>query len=151
MLPKSKFNQPLENLAYACAKWTGNSWTFLLTISLTLAWLISGPFFNFSSNWQAVMGMVSSVTSFTMVFLLQRSQNKDSLAMQIKLNEIIASLNGADNRLISIENSSEGVIRSLQKDYEEVASHVHQRDDIANEAIITGEILKAIIHDDPAA
>ncbi|MBV8939764.1 MAG: low affinity iron permease family protein [Alphaproteobacteria bacterium] len=115
----------LENLAYHCAKWTGTSWAFLIALGLTIVWFISGPLFSFGDSWQLVMNTVSSIVTFLMVFLLQRSQNKDSLAMQLKLNEIIATLQGANNKLISIENLSESEIMEMHDRYQALAAKLN--------------------------
>ena len=109
----------IEILAYKSVKWTSSSWAFGIALIFTIIWLVLEP----SSNW---MDTASSVTTFLMVFLLQRAQNKDSLAMQVKLNEIIAALKGANNHLINIENLSEAEILALQKRYQTVASHLHE-------------------------
>jgi len=126
----------LENLAHEFAHWTGSSWAFLITLTLALIWIISGPFFEFSAAWQHVMNSVSNVTAFVMVFLLQRSQNKTALAMQIKLNEIISVLKGANNHLIGLEDSSEGIIRSFQEDHQHAAMHIRDND-VASTGVIS--------------
>src|SRR5438105_13338258 len=81
-----------ECLAHATTTWVGSSWAFIAALFMTLSWLISGPIFHYSDTWQLVMNTISSIVTFLMVFLLQRSQNKDSVAMQLKLNEICGSL-----------------------------------------------------------
>jgi low affinity Fe/Cu permease len=106
LMPESRrilFNRALEQFAYKTTIWTGSSWAFLIATGLTLLWVISGPIFGFSDTWQLVMNTISSIVTFLMVFLIQRSQNKDSLAIQVKLNELIAATKGASNRLIDIE------------------------------------------------
>jgi low affinity Fe/Cu permease len=108
MTIQSKNIKFLENLAYHSAHWAGSPWAYLVAIRFTVTWLFAGIFVHFSDNWQLVMKTASGTVTFLMVFLIQRSQHKDSLAMQIKLNEIIAALNGANNRMISIEDLSEG-------------------------------------------
>lgn len=111
----------LEKLAYRVTLWTGSSWAFSVALLLTLLWLISGPVFQFTDTWQLVMNTVSSIVTFLMVFLLQRSQNKDNLAMQIKLDELIASQRGASNRLINVEELSEQEVRALHQRYQRLA------------------------------
>ena len=71
----------LENLAYNSARWAGSPWAYLIAIGFTIVWLITGVFVQFSENWQLIMKTASSVVTFIMVFLIQRSQNKESLAM----------------------------------------------------------------------
>ena len=107
----------LERFAIWVTHWTGSSWAFALATLMTLLWLVSGPFFHYSHTWQLVMNTISSIVTFLMVFLLQRSQNKDSMAMQIKLNELIAAQRGADNRLINLEDLSEEDVQALHERY----------------------------------
>jgi low affinity Fe/Cu permease len=109
----------LEAAAHSSTLWVGSSWAFLVALALTVAWLVSGPFFHYSDTWQLVMNTVSSIVTFLMVFLIQRSQNKDSLAMQLKLNELLAAVKGASNRLINVEDLSEEVLE-LRDRYEKL-------------------------------
>ena len=137
----------LESLAYRSAKWTGSSWAFLITLGFSFAWLVSGAFFFFSDGWQLFMNTVSSTTTFIMVFLLQRSQNKDTIAMQIKLNEIIGALKGANNSLINIENLSEKEIIGLQKRYQNVASHIHTNSESSTHSVITQDLAEEVFNE----
>jgi low affinity Fe/Cu permease len=90
---------------------------FSLACLVVVIWAISGPFFGFSNTWQLVINTGTTIVTFLMVFLIQRSQNKDSLAIQLKLNELVAALDGASNRLIDCEGLSEDELRVLQKHY----------------------------------
>ncbi len=132
----------LENLAYHSARWAGSPWAYLVAIGFTLVWLASGPFLKFSGNWELIMRVAGGTVTFIMVFLIQRSQNKNSLAMQLKLNEIIAALNGANNHMISIENLSEGKINSLQKDYQSLATHINKDAETSTHAVSMEEIIR---------
>jgi low affinity Fe/Cu permease len=116
----------LERFAYGTSIWVGSSWAFLLAMLLTAGWLISGPFYHFSDTWQLVMNTLSSVVTFLMVFLLQRSQNKEFLAIQVKLNELIASHRGASNRLIDAEDLSEQEVRDLHDHYKQLCECLQQ-------------------------
>jgi low affinity Fe/Cu permease len=122
---ENSFRQTMEWLAQATTNWVGSTWAFALAVLLTLAWLVSGflvsPHFN--DTWQLVMNTISSIVTFLMVFLLQRSQNKETLAEQVKLNEILASLKGASNQLINVENLPEEKIRALHERFEKLANH----------------------------
>ena len=111
----------LEQFAQKTTQWAGSSWAFIVASALVIAWIVTGPLFQFSDTWQLVMNTLSSIVTFLMVFLIQRSQNKDSLAMQIKLNEIVAGLKGASNRIIDIEDLDEHEIKELHKRYQELA------------------------------
>ena len=96
---------------------TGSSWAFALALATIVAWLVCGPLFHFSDTWQLVINTSTTIITFLMVFLIQRSQNKDSLAIHLKLNEIVASIHGASNRLIDVENLSESELRILHRHY----------------------------------
>ena len=132
----------LENLAYHSARWAGSPKAYLISVGFTLVWLASGPFVKFSEDWQLIMKTASGTVTFIMVFLIQRSQDKNSLAMQIKLNEIIASLHGANNRMINIEDLSEGEIHSIQKDYQVLATHIHKDNETSTHAVSMDDVIK---------
>jgi low affinity Fe/Cu permease len=117
-------NGGLEHFSHTVTRWSGSSWAFLSAIRLTLLWMASGPVFWFSDTWQLVMNTVSSIVTFLMVFLIQRSQNHDSLAIQIKLNELIAAADGASNRLIDIEDLTEAEVNRLHQRYQELADRL---------------------------
>ena len=140
-MPHNETPKLLENLAYQAARWTGSSWAFLIAAGITLSWLISGPFFAFANSWQLTMDTFCSTTTFIMVFLLHRSQNKDSLAMQIKLNEIIAALQGANNHLINIEDLSEEEILTFRKGYQNLATKIQSSDQASTNAVSTDDVL----------
>jgi low affinity Fe/Cu permease len=76
-----------------------------------IVWIVTGPIFRFTDTWQLVMNTISSIVTFLMVFLLQRSQNKDSLAMQVKLNELVGAVKGASNRVINVEDLTEDEVQ----------------------------------------
>jgi low affinity Fe/Cu permease len=80
-------------------------------------WLVSGPFFRWSDTWQLVINTGTTIVTFLMVFLIQRGQNKESMAIQLKLNELVASMKGASNRLINIEDLTEDEVRTLHGHY----------------------------------
>ena len=117
MRPKSRLGQKLERLSHVVTAWTGSSWAFAIAAAIILAWLITGPLFHFSDTWQLVINTGTTIVTFLMVFLIQRAQNKDSLAIQLKLNEIVAAIPGASNRLIDIEDLSETDLRRLHEFY----------------------------------
>jgi low affinity Fe/Cu permease len=94
-------------------EWSGSSTAFALAVSIVLVWLITGPFFAFSDTWQLVINTGTTVITFLMVFLIQRSQNKDSQAIHLKLNELLAASKGASNRLINSEEFTEEEIKIL--------------------------------------
>jgi low affinity Fe/Cu permease len=120
----------LERFAQRVTLWAGSSLAFVAAFTLTVLWLVTGPLFHYSDTWQLVMNTISSIVTFLMVFLLQRAQNKDTLAMQIKLNEIVASQSGASNRVIAVEELSEDQVRELHARYEQLARRVQQGPDV---------------------
>ena len=114
---KSKFEQKFENLAVILTKFTGSTVAFIFSFLLILIWGISGPVFNYSEGWQLVINTGTTIITFLMVFLIQRAQNKDSLAIQLKLNEIIAATSGASNTLVDIEELNERDLEILRTHY----------------------------------
>ena len=110
-----------ERIAGVATRKTGSTSAFILALSVIVVWLISGPIFHFSDTWQLVINTGTTIVTFLMVFLIQRAQNKDSLALQIKLNELIAAMEGASNRLIAAEDLSEEELKALEKHFERLA------------------------------
>jgi len=96
---------------------TGGSAAFALAVGVVLVWIVTGPLFGFSDTWQLVINTGTTIVTFLMVFLIQRSQNKDAIAVQLKLNEIVAALDGASNRLINVEDLSEHELEQLHVYY----------------------------------
>ena len=107
----------LERLSMYVTKWTGSSSAFALACGVVIAWLLSGPLFGYSDTWQLVINTGTTIVTFLMVFLIQRSQNKDAMAIQLKLNELVAAMEGASNRLIDVEDFSEEELATLHKYY----------------------------------
>src|SRR5207237_2497411 len=93
--------------------WTGSTWAFTVAVAVIVIWAVTGPIFRFSDTWQLVINTGTTIVTFLMVFLIQRTQNKDSLAIQLKLNELLASQQGASNRLINLEDLSEDEIITI--------------------------------------
>ncbi len=107
----------LARFARMAADWTGGSTAFGLASLVIIMWLVTGPFFHYSDTWQLVINTSTTIVTFLMVFLIQRAQNKDSKAVHLKLNEIVAALEGASNRLINVEDLSEDEVRMLHNYY----------------------------------
>jgi low affinity Fe/Cu permease len=103
----------LERMSRQATRWTGSSLAFALALGTILVWAITGPIFKFSDTWQLVINTSTTIITFLMVFLIQRAQNKDSLAIHLKLNEIVAALPYTSNRLISAEELSEEDVKIL--------------------------------------
>jgi low affinity Fe/Cu permease len=111
----------LSRFASAATTWTGSTPAFVTAVLVVVVWLITGPLFHYSDTWQLVINTGTTVVTFLMVFLIQRSQNKDALAVQLKLDELVAAMEGASNRLISIEDLSEDELKVLGIHYKRLA------------------------------
>jgi len=111
----------MERLSERFTRWAGSSVAFTCALAIVLIWAALGPIFHFSNTWQLVVNTGTTIVTFLMVFLLQRSQNKHALAIHLKLNEIVAAMEGASNRLVDAEDFSEKELETLQKYYTELA------------------------------
>jgi len=110
-----------ERFAAAATRKTGSTAAFILAVAVIVVWLVSGPIFHFSDTWQLVINTGTTIVTFLMVFLIQRAQNKEGLALQIKLNELIAAVDGASNRLIAAEDLSEEELKALEIHFQKLA------------------------------
>jgi len=107
----------LARFARTATDWSGTSLAFGLALLTIVVWLLTGPIFGFSDTWQLVINTGTTIVTFLMVFLIQRAQNKDAQAVHLKLNELVAAMQGASNRLINAENLSERELRILHQHY----------------------------------
>jgi low affinity Fe/Cu permease len=119
---KTELGQMLERLSRKATQATGTSTAFILACLVIIVWIATGPFFHFSDTWQLVINTGTTIITFLMVFLIQRSQNKDALAIHLKLNEIVAALEGASNRLIDVEDLTEDEIKTLHDHYQRLVA-----------------------------
>lgn len=107
----------LERFSRLATRATGSSGSFALASAVIVVWAATGPVFGFSDTWQLVINTGTTIVTFLMVFLIQRSQNRDSQALHLKLNELVAALEGASNRLIDAENLTEDELEILHRHY----------------------------------
>lgn len=114
----------LERFSTRVSHWTGSSPAFGIALGFVLAWALTGPIFKFSQGWQMVINTGTTIATFLMVFLIQRAQNKESRAIQLKLNEVVAAMHGASNRLVGAEVLSEDELRALHERYLKLAERV---------------------------
>ncbi len=119
-----------EKLANKITYWTGSSLAFGLAAVAVIVWLITGPLFKFSDTWQLVINTGTTIITFLMVFLIQKTQNKDSKAIQLKLNELIAASRKASNRMVDIEDLDEEELDTLHKFYERLSDKAEAAKDI---------------------
>ena len=117
----------LERMARRGTEWTGSSMAFGGAVAVVIGWALLGPLFQFSDTWQLVINTGTTIVTFLMVFLIQRAQNKEALAIHLKLNEIVAALQGASNRLINVEDLTEEEVQLLHRHYQRLGE-LAQRD-----------------------
>ena len=114
----------LERFSTRVSQWAGSTPAFGIAFGFVLAWALTGPLFGFSQGWQMIINTGTTIATFLMVFLIQRAQNKESRAIQLKLNEIVAALAGASNRLVGAEEFSEDELKVLHERYVKLAERI---------------------------
>src|SRR5215212_1753026 len=125
---RNKLGELLEKFSFQATRATGTSVAFVLAVLVIFVWAITGPIFHYSDTWQLVINTGTTVVTFLMVFLIQRAQNKDALAIHLKLNEIVAAMEGASNRLIDVEDLSEPEIDALRAYYKRLIDLAREDD-----------------------
>ena len=120
-----------EAAAARVTEWVGSSKGLTAAVVVVVLWAASGPLFAWSNTWQLVINTGTTIVTFLMVFLIQRTQNKDGLAIQLKLNELVAAMQGASNRLIEIEDLSEADLRVLRNHYRALVQMARDDADVA--------------------
>ncbi|RZK50193.1 MAG: low affinity iron permease family protein [Pedobacter sp.] len=129
-MPTKRKNSFFDRFSNAATKFTGSSPAFLIATAIVLIWAITGPIFDYSETWQLVINTGTTIITFLMVFLIQKAQNKDSKAIQLKLNELIASHKEASNRMVDIEYLSEAELDQFHKFYQKIADLAEKENDI---------------------
>jgi len=109
-----------EHFAAQVTKATGSTQAILIAFGTVVLWAVLGPVFHYSENWQLVINTGTTIITFLMVFLIQKSQNKESIAVQLKLNELVAAHEFASNRLVDVENMTEEELKIIQKYYSQL-------------------------------
>jgi low affinity Fe/Cu permease len=111
------------------ARWistvSGRPLTFVLAVSVIVVWGVTGPLFGFSDTWQLVINTGTTIVTFLMVFLIQNTQNRDTEALQIKLDELIRAVKGARNEVIDLEELDEEELENVRQEYLRLAEHAH--------------------------
>src|SRR5215831_17086880 len=113
--------QQFAQFAHATSVWTGNPWTFLLAVAVVIVWVATGPLFNYSDTWQLVINTGTTIVTFLMVFLIQNTQNRDTLAIQLKLSELVLAMKGAENKFAAIEDLTDDELEKLHEECRERA------------------------------
>ena len=119
-----------EKLASNVTNATGSNAAIIIAFSIVIAWLICGPFLHYSEQWQLVINTGTTIITFLMVFLIQKSQNKDALAIHLKLNELVAAHELASNRLVDVENMSEEELKVIQKYYSKLSTFTKKEENL---------------------
>lgn len=112
MVPAQKFSE----LAHATSQWTGQPVAFLLALTVVIVWSITGPLFDYSDTWQLVINTGTTIVTFLMVFLIQNTQNRDTLAIQLKLSELVLAMKGAENKFAAIEDLNDEELEKLHEE-----------------------------------
>ena len=113
-------NEFFHKISTKVANAAGKASTFVLALSMIILWLVSGPLFNYSDTWQLAINTTTTIITFLMVFLIQNTQNRDSKAMHLKLDELIKVTKAASNKLIEIEEDSDEEIDALEEKFKKI-------------------------------
>ena len=143
-MAKDEHVDPIERLAVRIVNWATASHVLVAIFTIIVVWVVAGPVTHWSGEWQSTMEIPVTIITFMLVFFILRAQNKDTRAIQLKLNEIIAALDGANNELIDIENKSEHELAAVHERYETVAANIDKLDGPVTGSIIVTEKAEAI-------
>ncbi len=120
-----------SSFAQKTALWTGHPVAFLLAVAVIVVWVVTGPMFNYSDTWQLVINTSTTIVTFLMVFLIQNTQNRDTLAIQLKLSELVLAMKEADNEFASIEDLTDEELQELHEECrtraDMTATHIERR------------------------
>ncbi len=129
-------NRIFQRVSVKSAEWFGSAWAFIFSVFLILVWIVVGPLFHFSDTWQLVANTATSIITFLMVFIIQNSQNRDTRAIQLKLDELIRATAGTRNAMVNLEELSDEQITRLKQEFERLSrlggtSSIHDVGEIA--------------------
>src|SRR5262249_9624156 len=127
---RAAIGRALERFSRTVTDWVGTSWAFGVALPVVAVCAATGPLSGFSDTWQRVINTGTTIVTFLMVFLIQRAQNNDARAIHLKLNEIVAALKGASNRLINVEDLTEDEVRLLHRYYEHLVTLAREGGDL---------------------
>lgn len=125
----SSKNSLFTKFAKFTALYTGKPVTFITAVGVIIVWAVSGPFFDYSDTWQLVINTGTTIVTFLMVFLIQNTQNRDTEALQLKLDEIIRSMRGARNQVLNLEELDESELDEIRKEYLALAEKAREKQD----------------------
>jgi low affinity Fe/Cu permease len=127
------FNEFFRKLAKKSSLLAGSPWTFCTAVAIIAIWGMTGPLFGFSDTWQLIINTGTTIVTFLMVFLIQNTQNRDSRAVQLKLDELINSIKNARNKFIDLEDLSDEELETLQKQFKRLQNNDNETEDSAND------------------
>jgi low affinity Fe/Cu permease len=139
MKKSSGISRRIERFASTVIQTAGSNLALVSCFTLVILWGVSGFLFHWSERWEGLIQTVSSIVTILMVFLIQKAQNKDSLAIQLKLNELVAANSGASNRLVNVEGMTEEELRIIQKYYNKLGEFAKNKDDLTESHSIDEE------------
>jgi low affinity Fe/Cu permease len=120
---RESFHTAAHKIAYV----VGTAWAFTAALALIVGWIVTGPFFHFSDTWQLVINTATTIITFLMVFIIQNTQNRDTRAIQLKLDELLRAVQGARNRLVALETLTDEELDDLEKEFEKVRKKATER------------------------
>lgn len=129
MKNRSRLSEKFDRFSCRVSKATGSSTAFICALGIVTTWGVTGPIFHFSDTWQLVINTGTTIITFLMVFVIQEAANKDTMALQLKLNELIAATKGASNRVLNIEDMTEDELKVLKKFYGRL-SNLSEKEDL---------------------
>jgi low affinity Fe/Cu permease len=127
---KNSLNSFFDKFSTKATKLTGSPWAFIIALVLIIVWAVTGPIFKFSDTWQLVINTSTTIITFLMVFIIQQTQNKDTTAIHLKLNELIASSKDASNQLVDAEDLTEDELQVLKKFYVKLGKLADKESDV---------------------
>lgn len=130
---RSPVSRLFDGFAAAVTRWAGSPYAFGAALGCVVIWVVTGPVFHYSDGWQLVINTGTTIVTFLMVFLIQQSQNKDSVAVHLKLNELLAANRSASNALIGIEGASEEDLRRIADAYIKLAERAGGKGDVGEQ------------------
>jgi low affinity Fe/Cu permease len=120
-------------VARKCSNVLGSPWAFSFAFLIIVVWAVTGPIFNFSDTWQLIINTGTTIVTFLMVFLIQNTQNRDSKAVHLKLDELIRALTGARNNLVDLEKLSDVELKKLEQEFKQLSEKASRAHDAKTE------------------
>jgi low affinity Fe/Cu permease len=121
---RSTFTEFFRRFARSASDRLGSTWSFMAAMLVVIAWAVTGPVFHYSNTWQLVINTGTTIVTFLMVFLIQNAQNRDAVAIHLKLDELIRALDQARNGMVDLENRSDEEIREVRAEFADLSNGV---------------------------